>query len=169
MPEVQAQIALQTTETLDALLESNQSAPVTGPSEAYTFNVPKDFDSPYIDVLARELYRRDIEANGGAFLPDGRLKSWPKKKNKWEAVIRYIGTLIDPSKKFEQAEVIDIIKYFVPASDKVHVNNLVDAISILRNLVDMQILEREGGGTVVWRTTDKGHPMPKGKGIIPRF
>ncbi|ORY37198.1 hypothetical protein BCR33DRAFT_721562 [Rhizoclosmatium globosum] len=155
MPEVQAQITLQTTETLDALLESNQSTPVTGSSELYAFKVPKDFDSPYIDILARELYRRDIEANGGAFLPDGRLKAWPKKKNKWEA--------------FEQAEVIDVIKYFVPASDKVNVHNTPDAISILRNLVDMQILEREGGGTIVWRTTDKGHPMPIGKGIIPRF
>ncbi|KAI9334605.1 hypothetical protein BDR26DRAFT_866902 [Obelidium mucronatum] len=169
--------SLATTETseLESFLANHASLPPTAAATTvtYTFGAPSDFDSPYIDVLARELYRRDIIANKGEFHPDGRLKTWPAKNKKWEAVIRYIGTIIDPSRKLEQSEAMAIIQYFVPdgtgKGPLSPTNNNPDVSSILRNLVDMGILEREAGGSLCWRTTNQGHPMLLGKGVIPRF
>ncbi|KAJ3241422.1 hypothetical protein HDU81_000471, partial [Chytriomyces hyalinus] len=83
----------------------------TEPTETYTFAVPKDFESPYIDVIARELYARNIISNGGTFFPDGRLKTWPTRQKNWDAVLHYIGTLIDPSARFEQPQVMNTIDY----------------------------------------------------------
>ncbi|KAJ3121326.1 hypothetical protein HK100_012430 [Physocladia obscura] len=155
---------------LETIVETYQTLPSNPYTEFYHFYAPKDFDSPYIDVLARELYKREIIENGGSFYTDGKLKAWPKKKSKWEAVIRYIGTLIDPTRQFEQAEVMMIISFFLPLPNpKVDPSAKVDASLVLRNLVDMGVLAREAGGSMVWRTTDKGHPMMLGKGVLPRF
>ncbi|KAJ3031099.1 UNVERIFIED_CONTAM: hypothetical protein HDU68_006478 [Siphonaria sp. JEL0065] len=172
MPADLATIATIETAELESILANHDPNSENNTiTETYKFNTPKDFDSPYIDVLARELYRRDIITNKGSFYEDGRLKTWPAKQSKWEAVIRYIGTLIDPSRKLEQSEVMAVIRYFVPANlgTLSPTNNAPDASMILRNLVDMGILEREAGGVLCWRTVDRGHPKAIGQGIIPRF
>ncbi|KAJ3122237.1 hypothetical protein HK100_012073 [Physocladia obscura] len=125
---------------LQTIVETYQTLP---PNPYTERALSQDFATPYIDVIARELYKREIIAGGGSFHPDGKLKAWPPKKAKWEAVIRYIGTLIDPSKKIEQEEVLVTITLFLPETNLNGGTPLV-----LRNLVDMEILEREGGGSL---------------------
>ncbi|KAJ3400052.1 hypothetical protein HDU80_007318 [Chytriomyces hyalinus] len=141
----------------------------TAPTETYTFAVPKDFESPYVDVIARELYARNIVSNGGILLPDGRLKTWPTSQKNWDAVLHYIGTLIDPNARFEQPQVMNTIEYVLKgASAK---SPRPDSSSVLRNLVDMGILEREDGSSRVWRTLDRGYPMSleDSRCMKPRF
>ncbi|KAJ3121327.1 hypothetical protein HK100_012431 [Physocladia obscura] len=136
--------------------------------ERFEFFALKDFQSPFEDVVARELYRRNIIANKGEFTRNGTLRKLPSKKKHWEAVIRYIGTLIDPAKMWTQVDVLEIIKYFLPKSKEGGMNQISHTV-LVTNLVAMNILEREMGGHGMWRTVGKGHPMPLGKGILPNF
>ncbi|KAJ3253590.1 hypothetical protein HDU77_004498 [Chytriomyces hyalinus] len=143
-------------------------------TELFTFNVPKDFESPHVDQIAREIYKRNIIANGGQFSKDGkRLVRMPTKKKNWEPVIRYIGTLVDPAAlTLSQADILQIIVYFLPSSPLQTVSKGQQTAAptvIVTNMVAMGILEREMGGVGLWRTKNRGHPMMLGKGILPNF
>ncbi|KAJ3285367.1 hypothetical protein HDU79_007368 [Rhizoclosmatium sp. JEL0117] len=140
-------------------------------TETFKFNpdvFPKDFESPYIENVARELYARNIIKNKGQISHDGRLKKWPPKKKHWEAIIRYIGTLIQPREEpYEQSEILAVINYFAPDSSKPVAS--VSPTVFVTNMVMMGILEREMGGSRLWRRVGTKHPMPLGKGIMPNF
>ncbi|KAI9334604.1 hypothetical protein BDR26DRAFT_866901 [Obelidium mucronatum] len=144
-------------------------------TERYVFNsdyCPKDIQSSWIDVIAREVYKRDIIKNKGQFDHDGmRIKKWPAKKKHWEAMIRYLGTLIEErsdDEMYEQSEVLAIISYFLPRETGRQANG-VSATVFVTNMVAMGILEREMGGSRIWRRKGTKHPMPLGAGILPNF
>ncbi|ORY34540.1 hypothetical protein BCR33DRAFT_508592 [Rhizoclosmatium globosum] len=63
--------------------------------------------SPYIENVARELYARNIIKNKGQISHDGRPQEMATKKKHWEAIIRYIATLIQPREEpYEQSEIL---------------------------------------------------------------
>ncbi|KAJ3241423.1 hypothetical protein HDU81_000472 [Chytriomyces hyalinus] len=161
------------TEELDNTLRQLQGTISHERTELFTFNVPKDFESPHVDQIAREVYKRSIIANGGQFSKDGkRLVRMPTKKKNWEPVIRYIGTLVDPAKTLSQADILHIIVYFLPSSPLQTVSKGQQTAAptvVVTNMVAMGILEREMGGVGLWRTKNRGHPMLLGKGILPNF
>ncbi|KAJ3031098.1 UNVERIFIED_CONTAM: hypothetical protein HDU68_006477 [Siphonaria sp. JEL0065] len=141
--------------------------------ERYVFNsdyCPKDIQSRYIDVVAREVYKRDIIKNRGAFDHDGlRIKRWPPKKKHWEAIIRYLGTLIvERDEPYQQSEVLAIINYFLPSGGSGNHGGVSPTVFVT-NMVAMGILEREMGGSGIWRRRNTKHPMPLGAGILPNF
>ncbi|KAI8613098.1 hypothetical protein BC830DRAFT_1170539 [Chytriomyces sp. MP71] len=140
---------------------------------AFSFQVPKDFECSYVDAAARELYRRAIIAGKGMFSVDGtRLERLPTKKKQLEPVIRYIGTLIEPGKTHTQESLLQVINYFLPAkkaSDTRSIGTGIAPTVAVTNLVAMGIMEREMGGSGLWRTTNRGHPMLLGKGILPNY
>ncbi|KAJ3409350.1 hypothetical protein HDU80_001369, partial [Chytriomyces hyalinus] len=162
------------TKELDAALRQLNGVISHERTELFTFNVPKDFESPHVDQIARDVYKRNIMANGGQFSKDGKqLVRMPTKKKNWEPVIRYIGTLVDPAAlTLSQADILQIIVYFLPSSPLQTVSKGQQTAAptvIVTNMVAMGILEREMGGVGLWRTKNRGHPMMLGKGILPNF
>ncbi|KAJ3001866.1 UNVERIFIED_CONTAM: hypothetical protein HDU68_006600 [Siphonaria sp. JEL0065] len=129
-----------------------------------------DSEVPAIDLVAREVYARHIVSNGGEFALDS-ISKWPSKRSSWEAVIRYLGTLFPVNVQQPQAAVVKLILEYTQNAESIQFQK-PDHMSIIRNLVDMRILQREqlqDGSTVFWRTNNEGHPMALGKGVIPRF
>lgn len=71
---------------------------------------------------------------------DGGLKTIPAQRKKLEAVLRYVVKAFEPSKKYSEKQVNDILK-------KYH----EDTASLRRELVGYGLMKREGGGGDYWR------------------
>ncbi|KAI8611288.1 hypothetical protein BC830DRAFT_1141830 [Chytriomyces sp. MP71] len=112
------------------------------PSLQRCTKVPDPIVSPMVDVIAREYYARHIRSNKGRIDTFGRITHWPPSRKNWEPVMRYLATFVVPESNHQQAVVLDIIKY---------VTTVENETMILRNLVNMRVLERESCLSEVWR------------------
>jgi predicted transcriptional regulator len=78
----------------------------------------------------------------------------PSKRGKTQVILRWLATLFEPERLYNEAEVNEIIK-------AVYVE---DFVSLRRDLIDMGYLRREMGGGKYWRTPADGGDAVQAKG-----
>ena len=88
-----------------------------------------------VDVDA---YDRNVIAN--FTLPDGRIKSFPAQRKKFEAILRYVLKDFEPGVRYPEKQVNQML-------GRLH----EDTATLRRELVDYGMLKREGGGGEYWR------------------
>lgn len=71
---------------------------------------------------------------------DGSLKEIPAQRKKLEVVLRYVVKAFEPGKRYTEKQVNKILSRFHE-----------DTASLRRELVDVKLMEREGGGGEYWR------------------
>jgi predicted transcriptional regulator len=88
-----------------------------------------------VDVDA---YDRHVIAN--FTYPDGRIKSFPAQRKKFEAILRYILKVFEPGVRYSEKQVNQMLGRFHE-----------DTATLRRELVEYGMLKREGGGGEYWR------------------
>ncbi len=73
-------------------------------------------------------------------LPDGSLKAIPSQRKKLLAVLRHIANAFEPSRRYPEKEVNEILARFHE-----------DTASLRRELVGSKLMDRAGGGGDYWR------------------
>lgn len=74
-----------------------------------------------------------------------KLTHLPSKRGKTQVILRWLATLFEPERLYNEAEVNVILKSVYE----------VDFVSLRRDLIDMGYLRREMGGGKYWRTMAK--------------
>ncbi len=88
-----------------------------------------------VDVDA---YDRNVIAN--FTYPDGRLKSFPAQRKKFEAILRYVLKVFEPGVHYSEKQVNQLLGRFHE-----------DTATLRRELVEYGMFKREGGGGEYWR------------------
>ena len=88
--------------------------------------------------LDLEAYDRKVIAN--FTYPDGRLKTFPAQRKKFEAVLRYVLQAFEPGVRYSERQVNELLGRFHE-----------DTATLRRELVGYGWLQREGGGGQYWR------------------
>ena len=71
---------------------------------------------------------------------DGRLLAFPVQQKKEEAILRYIVRVFEPSRRYSEKQVNEILSRFNE-----------DTARLRRSLVDFGLMQRQGGGGDYWR------------------
>lgn len=88
-----------------------------------------------VDVDA---YDRKVIAN--FTYPDGRIKTFPAQRKKFEAILRYVLRVFEPGARYSEKQVNEMLGRFHE-----------DTATLRRELVDYGWLKREGGGGLYWK------------------
>jgi predicted transcriptional regulator len=72
--------------------------------------------------------------------PDGRLKSFPAQQKKYDAILRYVVQAFEPGVRYTEKQVNEILSRFNE-----------DTARLRRNLVEVHLMDRQGGGGEYWR------------------
>jgi DNA-binding transcriptional ArsR family regulator len=72
--------------------------------------------------------------------PEGRLKDFPAQQKKLEAILRYVVKAFEPGKRYTEKEVNEILSQYSH-----------DYARLRRNLVEVRLMARAGGGGEYWR------------------
>ncbi len=73
--------------------------------------------------------------------PDGRIRSFPVQQKKYRVLLRHVVQAFDPGVRYTEAEANAILLRF---------ND--DTARLRRSLVEVGLMQREGGGGAYWRT-----------------
>ena len=73
-------------------------------------------------------------------LPDGRLRAFPVRQKKEEAILRHVVRAFEPDRRYSENQVNEILS---------RVNE--DTARLRRNLVEFRFMARQGGGGEYWR------------------
>ncbi len=76
-----------------------------------------------------------------------KLTHLPSKRGKTQVILRWLATLFEPERLYNEAEVNLILKSVYEE----------DFVSLRRDLIDMGYLRREIGGGKYWRTPENGY------------
>ncbi len=98
---------------------------------------PADFTAA-AEHMDLDAYDRKVVADYSR--PDGGLKTIPAQRKKLEAVLKHIVAAFEPGKRYSEKQVNRILARF-------H----ADTASLRRELVDSNLMQREGGGGEYWR------------------
>jgi predicted transcriptional regulator len=126
---------------------------VTARAESY-YNIYR-LEQGVIDAMARRLlasetlpgvasdvdvdaYDRKVIANFTD--PDGRIKTFPAQRKKFEAILRYVLRVFEPGARYSEKQVNEMLGRFHE-----------DTATLRRELVDYGWLKRAGGGGVYWK------------------
>jgi predicted transcriptional regulator len=126
---------------------------VTARAESY-YNIYR-LEQGVIDAMARRLlasetlpgvasdvdvdaYDRKVIANFTD--PDGRIKTFPAQRKKFEAILRYVLRVFEPGARYSEKQVNEMLSRFHE-----------DTATLRRELVDYGWLKRAGGGGVYWK------------------
>ncbi len=88
-----------------------------------------------------DAYDRNVIAN--FTYPDGRIKTFPSQRKKFEAILRYVLRVFEPGIRYSEKQVNQMLSRFHE-----------DTATLRRELVDYGWLHREGGGGDYWRVED---------------
>ena len=95
--------------------------------------------------FAADLEAFDRKVLTNFILPDGRIKTFPAQRKKFEAVLRYVVKAFEPGLRYTEHRVNEILARYHP-----------DTATLRRELVDYGMLNREGGGGEYWRPVLEG-------------
>ena len=76
--------------------------------------------------------------------PDGYIRQFPAQRKKFEVILRYVIQAFEPSKRYSEKQVNEILKKF---SD--------DTATLRRGFIDYKMMERESGGGQYWLAEEK--------------
>lgn len=85
------------------------------------------------------------------FLDNGKLTRLPAKRKKMAVILRWLASLFQPGKVYNESEVNDILKQVYET----------DYVSLRRYLIDFGFMRRENKGKTYWLSTDNPD-MPGG-------
>ncbi len=84
--------------------------------------------------------------------PDGRLKAIPSQFKKLNAILRHVVRAFEPDVRYTEREVNEILERFN-----------IDYARLRRELVESDLMAREGGGGAYWRTDQELSVLKHGK------
>jgi hypothetical protein len=87
-----------------------------------------------------DLERFDRKIVNDFLLADGRLKTIPAQRKKFEAILRYLVQSFEPGARYSEKQVNEILSRFHE-----------DTAMLRRELVGYRLMAREGGGGEYWR------------------
>ncbi|ORY29476.1 hypothetical protein BCR33DRAFT_724720, partial [Rhizoclosmatium globosum] len=118
-------------------------------------------ETPLIDVIARQVYSRQITVHGGKVESNGKVAIWATGRKAFEPLVRLVGVLLPVGTRVNQAWLVKLLPSMLPGPDQSDPFK-VDVVVIVRNLVDMDVVRRsvdDDGEVWIERTTNEGHPM----------
>jgi predicted transcriptional regulator len=129
---------------------------VSARAEGY-YNVYR-LEGEALEKTARQMLRREtlsqatVEVDLDAYdrkvianftLPDGRIRTFPAQRKKFEAILRYVWRDFAPGVRYSEKQVNEILGRYHP-----------DTATLRRELVGYGLLQRQSGGGEYWRPAE---------------
>ena len=90
-----------------------------------------------------QAYDRKVLANFTN--PDGRIKTFPAQRKKFEVILRYVLRVFEPGVRYSEKQVNEMLGRYHE-----------DTATLRRELVGAGLVKRQGGGGSYWREIEKG-------------